>query len=100
MTNPDLACLTRRVFAEVDLLDRLAPADNPLARQVVGEAVARAYAHGQAVVRNSLAGRRVCRVCGCWELHACEGGCWWVAEDLCSTCDRYGPPPALAGAPA
>lgn len=28
-----------------------------------------------------------CRVCGCTEMHACEGGCWWVEPDLCSTCD-------------
>lgn len=29
---------------------------------------------------------RRCRVCGCTDDHACEGGCWWVAEDLCSAC--------------
>jgi len=29
---------------------------------------------------------RACRVCGCTETRACEGGCWWVAEDLCSSC--------------
>ena len=28
----------------------------------------------------------VCRVCGCTDLHACEGGCFWVAPDLCSVC--------------
>lgn len=27
-----------------------------------------------------------CRVCGCTESRACPGGCWWVEEDLCSTC--------------
>lgn len=27
-----------------------------------------------------------CRVCGCTDDHACEGGCWWVEADLCSTC--------------
>jgi PRTRC genetic system protein A len=27
-----------------------------------------------------------CRVCGCSERHACEGGCFWVEEDLCSNC--------------
>ena len=30
---------------------------------------------------------RVCRKCGCTELRACPGGCYWVAEDLCSRCD-------------
>lgn len=27
-----------------------------------------------------------CRVCGCTDDHACEGGCYWVEKDLCSTC--------------
>lgn len=30
---------------------------------------------------------RQCRVCGCTEDDACEGGCAWVEEDLCSECD-------------
>jgi len=30
-------------------------------------------------------GRR-CRVCGCTERAACPGGCYWVAEDVCSAC--------------
>jgi len=29
-----------------------------------------------------------CRVCGCTEDRACEGGCSWVEIDLCSACDR------------
>lgn len=28
----------------------------------------------------------VCRECGCDEEHPCEGGCFWVDEDLCSAC--------------
>jgi hypothetical protein len=27
-----------------------------------------------------------CRVCGCTELEACDGGCIWVEADLCSRC--------------
>ena len=32
-----------------------------------------------------------CRVCGCTEARACEGGCWWVEDPqhlgfLCSSC--------------
>jgi len=32
-----------------------------------------------------------CRVCGCTEEQACQGGCWWVEDpeglgDLCSSC--------------
>ena len=30
--------------------------------------------------------KRKCRVCGCDWNHACEGGCSWVADDLCSKC--------------
>lgn len=28
-----------------------------------------------------------CRVCGCTEDAACEGGCHWVAAGLCSACN-------------
>jgi DNA-binding transcriptional ArsR family regulator len=34
-----------------------------------------------------LSGARTCRTCGCTNQWACEGGCDWVDEDLCSTCD-------------
>jgi hypothetical protein len=27
-----------------------------------------------------------CRSCGCSNLSACPGGCWWVEDDLCSSC--------------
>ena len=27
-----------------------------------------------------------CRHCGCTDEFACEGGCYWVEEDLCSRC--------------
>lgn len=30
---------------------------------------------------------RACRVCGCTQDHACQGGCWWTEDDLCSACD-------------
>ena len=29
-----------------------------------------------------------CRLCGCTDERACPGGCWWVADDLCSSCWR------------
>jgi len=32
------------------------------------------------------ADERKCRVCGCTWDHVCEGGCYWVEEDLCSKC--------------
>lgn len=31
-------------------------------------------------------GEPACRVCGCTDDRACEGGCWWVEADLCSAC--------------
>lgn len=27
-----------------------------------------------------------CRVCGCTDSHACEGGCYWVEPGLCNKC--------------
>lgn len=29
---------------------------------------------------------RTCRVCGCTDLRACEGGCGWAEADLCTRC--------------
>lgn len=29
---------------------------------------------------------QVCRVCGCTWDNACEGGCYWVEDNLCSRC--------------
>lgn len=38
---------------------------------------------------------KVCRVCGCSEYNACEGGCSWIDKNLCSAC--AGSTPAQAG---
>lgn len=27
-----------------------------------------------------------CRICGCDDMHACKGGCFWVEPNLCSQC--------------
>lgn len=27
-----------------------------------------------------------CRQCGCTDADACDDGCWWVEQDLCSSC--------------
>lgn len=32
-------------------------------------------------------GNQKCRVCGCDFFHACPSGCWWIEDDLCSSCD-------------
>ena len=29
---------------------------------------------------------RTCQLCGCTDSHACEDGCYWVTDDLCSAC--------------
>jgi ParB/RepB/Spo0J family partition protein len=57
-------------------------------RSVVGRLTALEFAefedeHGDASV---TAWWYVCRVCGCTEDNACEGGCSWVEADLCSSC--------------
>jgi hypothetical protein len=49
--------------------------------------VAEAWLMGVRFACNSIVGRRTCRICGCWEHAACEGGCGWVADDLCSACE-------------
>lgn len=30
---------------------------------------------------------RICKSCGCTQDNPCEGRCWWVAPDLCSSCE-------------
>lgn len=35
-------------------------------------------------------GEQRCRVCGCTDARACPGGCWWVEDDLCSSCEAAG----------
>jgi hypothetical protein len=35
-------------------------------------------------------GQHCCRVCGCTQDRACEGSCWWVEDDLCSSCEFEG----------
>jgi len=31
-----------------------------------------------------------CEICGCTQLNACEGGCYWVRPGLCSACAEEG----------
>ncbi|MCD7947526.1 MAG: hypothetical protein LUG13_04405 [Oscillospiraceae bacterium] len=38
------------------------------------------------VLDNLLSETKRCRVCGCTEHNACDGGCAWVEDDLCSRC--------------
>jgi hypothetical protein len=39
-----------------------------------------------APIRTDRHGFIRCRVCGCTEIDACENGCSWSKQDLCSTC--------------
>lgn len=34
---------------------------------------------------------RTCRVCGCWELAACDEGCAWASADRCTACPADAP---------
>jgi hypothetical protein len=48
--------------------------------------LAEAWLMGATALWNANHARRICRICGCWELGACHPPCRWVAEDLCSAC--------------
>ena len=37
------------------------------------------------LIKESLKAR-ICRVCGCTDDSACDGGCYWIEEDLCNQC--------------
>lgn len=34
----------------------------------------------------SLMGLQTCRICGCTDEDGCPKGCYWVEDDLCSSC--------------
>ena len=78
----DAAQLLGRLYAEAGVASDAVSV--PI--EIVGELVERAFSAGQTVVWNQAHLRRTCRVCGCWELEACDSGCWWVSSDLCSSC--------------
>lgn len=90
--NPgDVAILATRIKAELGIEPGAVIVGS---LQILDQAIALAVSHGMAIAWNRAAQRRTCRVCGCWELHACDGGCWWAGEDICSSCAKYGPPPS------
>lgn len=39
-------------------------------------------------LRQEATQERVCRKCGCTPSWGCDGGCDWVADDLCTECER------------
>lgn len=39
------------------------------------------------VLAPNVLGLQVCRTCGCTDITACDDfWCWWIEEDLCSSC--------------
>lgn len=71
------------------LVDRLnmAAGEKPVITYMdIAEAVGRAWMMGARVALNTVQGRGPCRICGCWELEACEGGCAWAEPGLCTVC--------------
>lgn len=54
----------------------------------LAELASRAWVMGATFARNgAIPGRRTCRICGCWEYAACEGGCAWAGPNICTSCD-------------
>ncbi|MFA5401230.1 MAG: hypothetical protein WC359_12355 [Dehalococcoidia bacterium] len=45
------------------------------------------YQEGSSFRCSACSGFPTCRVCGCTDANACEGGCYWVKPDLCSACE-------------
>lgn len=74
LTGEDAARLEERLCAEHGVVVRM---------------LAAAWLMGATAMRNAMAGRRICRICGCCELEACGTGCSWVAQDLCSSCEVH-----------
>lgn len=48
------------------------------------------FEEGSCFLCGECRGERMCRVCGCTQENPCDGGCYWVEEDLCSTCKAKG----------
>jgi hypothetical protein len=63
---------------------KTAAAKDPLFAPTGFAAVATKAEIGQALA--DMESIRTCRVCGCTDDQACEGGCTWVEDDLCSAC--------------
>ncbi|MDB5447604.1 MAG: hypothetical protein JWQ97_2921 [Phenylobacterium sp.] len=80
----DAALLSERILRQVTGQQN---APTHLSHAEAVDAIEAAFGAGQAVAWNMAAQRRTCRVCGCWEMEACDGGCWWVEDDLCSACE-------------
>lgn len=81
-----VAALGRRLLAEA----AIDPGALMVPRADFERAIARAVFHGRELGHLGLLRVRHCRVCGCTGLNPCRPEpCWWVAPDLCSTCEPF-----------
>lgn len=80
----DLARLSGRLMAEFNHMPGGVGAD--MTMDQVNAMLGAAWMMGARVVLNTAMGRQPCRVCGCWELEACEQGCGWAEPGLCTVC--------------
>ncbi len=69
----------RGIFGDVLPAEQLDELERDIAEQ-------EALAIAQEVIAEHSPDVRTCRVCGCTDQHACEGGCYWVGPALCSRC--------------
>lgn len=84
--HPDPSALAARLLCD----DDIEPGALTVGRADVERLVVRAFGIGVSVVLAEVAGDRCCRICGCTQHRACEGGCSWVGDDdLCSVCAPY-----------
>lgn len=85
----ELAASTAREIGQA-LLEGADAAERDAAEWVRrhGSGPVEAVVEAQAAV---VAEVRACRVCGCTDAEACEGGCSWVDLDLCSSCLQVTP---------
>ncbi len=75
-SRDDLRLLVRRATEETD--------DDP--EIALALAIGQAWLLGARVAVNTALERSPCRVCGCWEMEACEDGCGWAELGLCTAC--------------
>lgn len=69
---------------------RLRDADDNRLATCYDEGNARALVDQLNASPDVLSSVRTCRACGCTDLRACPGGCYWVSLDLCSACAKKG----------
>jgi hypothetical protein len=94
--DEDDTALAARLFSDLGFAEGALM----ISRADVEVAIGLAREHGRRMAGAFAAGVRFCRVCGCTEFAACEGSCWWVGDDLCSSCEPFVQPARLSGDPS